>query len=338
MSKRLAFIIIILGALTSLYYLGPRTGTPLWNPEMPTVPQDPDGLESYVRDHEGQHRVKPDNEARIIWADSTRRKTRYSVVYLHGFYASQKEGDPVHRDFAKMFGCNLYLARMADHGLDTVDQLINFTADRGWQSAKEALAIGKAIGDKVIIMSTSSGGTFALILASDYPSDVSGLINLSPNIRIRHPLAFMANDPWGLNIARLVQGGKYLISPPDSITGKYWYQKFRLEAVPQLQEILEDKMIKTTFRKVTCPSLTVYYYKNEIEQDPTVKVSAMLKMNEELGTADSLKSAVAIPDAGAHVIGSSLVSKDIPGVERVVVSFAVEKLHMKEFSSDGEKR
>jgi hypothetical protein len=77
------------------------------------------------------------------------------------------------------------------------------------------------------------------------------------------------------------------------------------------------------------PSLTLYYYKDEEHQDPTVKVCAMLKMNEELGTPDPLKQAVAIPDAEAHVIGSHLVSKDIEGVEKTINEFAEKTLNMK---------
>jgi hypothetical protein len=64
------------------------------------------------------------------------------VVYLHGFSASQEEGDPVHYEFAQKFGCNLYLSRLEDHGVDTTQPLANVTADRLWNSAKEAYAIG----------------------------------------------------------------------------------------------------------------------------------------------------------------------------------------------------
>jgi hypothetical protein len=61
------------------------------------------------------------------------------VVYIHGFSASQEEGDPVHYTFAKKFGCNLFLNRLADHGVDTTEPLLNVTADKLWSSAKEAL-------------------------------------------------------------------------------------------------------------------------------------------------------------------------------------------------------
>jgi esterase/lipase len=311
------------------YFLGPAPSKPLWSTSMPVVPQDPAALEQYVAINESKHKIKPDNEARIIWFDSTKKKTEYSVVYLHGFSASQEEGDPVHIDFAKKFGCNLYLSRLADHGIDTTEQLLNFTTDRFWESSKEALAIGKAIGEKVIVMSTSTGGTTALALAGDFPDDVYALINLSPNIAINDPNAWLLNNHWGLQIARKVIGSNYIDVHFDSVRQKYWNGKYRVEAAVQLQEMIESKMNEATFRKVLCPSLTLYYYKNEKEQDPTVKVSAMLEMNKQLGTPDPFKRTVAIPEAGAHVIGSHIVSKDLESVEKAIDQFATEKLKMK---------
>ncbi|MBS1543515.1 MAG: alpha/beta hydrolase, partial [Bacteroidetes bacterium] len=309
--------------------LGPEPDRPVWNMDVPNVPQEPAALERYVASQEAKHKLKPDNEARIVWFDSTKRQTEYSVVYIHGFSASQKEGDPVHLNFARKFGCNLYLARMADHGIDTTEQLLNFTPDRWWASSKEALAIGKAIGKKVIVMSTSTGGTMALILAATYPNDVHAMINMSPNIAINDPSAWMLNDPWGLQLARLVIGGKSRAFPRDSLKDAYWNNPYRLESVVQLEELVEDKMSKSTFEKVKCPSLTLYYYKNEQEQDPTVRVNAMKEMNQQLATPDNLKVMVAIPGAGGHVLGSSIVSKDIESVSKAVDQFAVDKLGMR---------
>jgi len=72
------------------------------------------------------------------------------------------EGDPVHQNIAKQFHCNLYLARLAEHGIDTTEDLMNLTAEAYWESAKLAYAIGKQLGKKVILMGTSTGGTLAL--------------------------------------------------------------------------------------------------------------------------------------------------------------------------------
>lgn len=334
MSKKLIYISFPFLLLAGIYFLGPTPDKPKYDLAMPNVPQASIELEKYVVDQEAKHKLKPDNEARIIWADSAKKRTEYSVVYIHGFSASQKEGDPVHKNFAKKFNCNLYLARMADHGVDTTEQLLQFTPDRWWQSSKEALAIGKALGDKVIVMSTSTGGTMALMLAAEYPQDVFALINLSPNIEIFHPLAWMSNNPWGLQLARYVVGGNYSVSKNISgvdmkLQNQYWNDKYRLESVGEMQQMLEDKMKEETFKRIHQPSLSLYYYKDDAHQDSTVKVSAILKMNQQLNTPDSLKQAVSIPAAGSHVIGSYIRSKDIFSVERAAEQFAIQKLGMK---------
>jgi pimeloyl-ACP methyl ester carboxylesterase len=326
------FILFPFILLVGLYFVGPRPQHAVFDPDFPVVPEVPDELERYIADREALHKLKPDNEARIIWSDSAKKKTKYAVVYLHGFSASQKEGDPVHLRFAKEFGCNLFLSRLSDHGVDTTESLMLFTPDRVWSSAKEALAIGEKLGDKVIIMSTSTGGTLALMLAARYPDKVHALINMSPNIAINNPAAFLLNDPWGLQIARMVKHGKYRESEPDPATAPFWNEKYRLEAAVQLEELIESSMTEETFRKVNQPCLTLYYYRNEEEQDPEVKVSAILDMNESLGTPDSLKVITAVPLAGAHVLGSSLVSHDVEGVYAEIEKFAISKLAMKDSS------
>lgn len=326
MSRKLRLISFPFILLLGVYFLGPSPATPQYDTSFPEVPAEAAELEHYITAQESKHSVKPDNEARIIWFDSTRAKTEYSVIYLHGFSASQKEGDPVHINFAKQFGCNLFLARLADHGIDTTEQLLYFTPDRWWESAKEALAIGQAIGEKVIVMSTSTGGTVALMLAAEFPDRVHSLINMSPNIEINNSTAFLLNNPWGLEIARLVVGSDYQEIDYNQERQLYWNGKYRLEAITQLEELVETKMNKDTFSRVMQPTLTLYYYQDEENQDPTVKVSAMLKMHSQLGTPENMKKAVAIPGAGAHVIGSYLVSKDLGSVEHEVDLFARDQL------------
>ncbi|HSB93535.1 MAG TPA: hypothetical protein VLC28_10470, partial [Flavitalea sp.] len=71
----------------------------------------------------------------------------------------------------------------------------------------------------------------------------------------------------------------------------------------------------------TQPALLLYYYKDEVHQDSVVKVAAMKKMFEELGTPANLKKAVAVPTAGNHVMGSYVKSKDVVTVEREIVNW-----------------
>lgn len=328
-SKRLIKITFPIILLIGIYFLGPTAKTPQFDKSFPALPENAQALEAYVQQSESKHKVKPDNEARIVWADSLKKKKPYAIVYIHGFSASQKEGDPVHRQLAKTFGCNLYLARISDHGIDTTEALQLYTADRAWNSAKEALAIGNAIGEKVIVISTSTGSTLALKLAAEFPDRVHALVNLSPNIAINNPAAFLLNDPWGLQIARMVMGGRYRDTGANDDKSAYWNDKYRLESVVELQELIESTMTKETFKKIAQPSLTLYYYKNETEQDPEVMVSAMLEMHKQLATPDSLKVEKAMPNTGAHVIGGALISKDVKGVYDEIEKFMIKKLQMK---------
>lgn len=323
-------LFIITGILLIIYFLGPHPKTPQYQTQLPLIPATADSMDAYVASQEALHAIKPDNEARIVWAnDSVHQKTEYAIVYLHGFSASQEEGDPVHRHLARRFGANLYLARLSEHGIDTSDALLNMTATSLWESAKEAYAIGKQLGNKVILMGTSTGGTLALQLAATYP-DVAGLVLLSPNIAINDPNAWITNNPWGLHIARLVKGSKLNIIPNKTEEyKKYWNHEYRLEAVSELEELLETTMNKTTFEKINQPLLTLFYYKNESEQDPVVKVSAMKEMFETINTPAPLKKMIPIPNAGNHVLGSPIQSKDIVTVEKEASDFLAGVLKMK---------
>ncbi|MES2004039.1 MAG: alpha/beta hydrolase [Bacteroidota bacterium] len=321
------FLAVVL-LLLVVYLLGPHPDSPVYTNTLPEVPASDSALEQYISKQESQHKIKPDNEARIVWANESKQKTEYAIVYLHGFSASQEEGNPVHRNIAKQFGCNLYLARLSQHGIDTTDALYNMTAENLWESAKQAYAIGKQLGNKVIIMGTSTGGTLALQLAAAYP-EIAGLVLYSPNIAINDPNAWLLNNPWGLQIARLVKGSEYnIIKNKPAVYGQYWNQQYRLEATVQLEELLETTMRVPTFEKIKQPVLTLYYYKDEKNQDPVVKVSAIKDMMASLNTPDSLERMVALPNAGSHVLASPIQSKDIVSVEKETALFMKEILHM----------
>ncbi len=330
MAKKLLLAIpVVLGIG---YMIGPSPETPEYKMNMPQVPSAATALEAYIKANEVRHKLKPDNEARIIWAnDSLKNKTEYSIVYLHGFSASQAEGDPVHKNIAAAFGCNLYLSRLAEHGIDTTEPMMNLTAESNWESAKQALAITKQIGNKVIIMGCSTGGTNALQLAAAYPNDIAAVVLLSPNIAINNDKAFLLNKHWGAKMAEWVTGNDHKISDDTSaLYRQYWYWRYPFKGTAALQEILATSMVPETFAKVKQPVLMLYYYKDSTHQDDVVKVDAMLKMYDELGTPAELKRKQAMPNAENHVLGSYIKSKDIEGVQSAIALYMNEVLKMEE--------
>lgn len=312
------------------YWAGPAPKTPVYQTQLPVVPSGSADLEAHIRDRESVHRLKADNEARIVWFnDSVRKPTDYALIYLHGFSASQFEGAPVHRNIAQHIGANLYLSRLAGHGLDTSDPLADLSAEAYWQSACEALAIGRQLGKKVILMGTSTGATQAIQLAAAFPDAVAGLILYSPNIAINDPNAWLLNNPWGLQLARVVTGGHYRQGGDERAQYKqYWYGQYRLEGTVALEEMLETSMTKETFQRVKQPVLMLYYYRDEKNQDPVVKVDAMREMFSQLGTPAESKREQAMPKTGDHVIASPLKSGDVAGVEAETKKFLREVMRL----------
>jgi pimeloyl-ACP methyl ester carboxylesterase len=318
-------VVVLIG-----YLAGPSPAAPAYSKDMPLVPAATAALEQYIQSNEAQHKLKPDNQARVVWAnDSVKNKTHYAVVYLHGFSASQAEGDPVHKNIATAFGCNLYLSRLAAHGIDTTEPMANLTAEDNWVSAKQALAIGKQLGEKVILIGTSTGGTNALQLAAAYPDDVAALVLLSPNIAINNDKAYLLNNHWGVQLAKLVTGNDHKVSEDTRpIYKQYWYYRYPFNGTAALQEIIETSMVPETFAKIKQPTLLLYYYKDAVHQDSVVKVDAMLKMYDELAVPAALKRKQAMPNTGDHVLGSYIKSHDTEGVQNAIALFMKEVLKM----------
>lgn len=322
-------LLILLGVLILIYFLGPKVAVPSMDETLPSVTSNLITLEKQVDKKERLNsKIRPDNQARIIWADSIPEKTPYSIVYLHGWSASQKEGDPIHTQTAKRYGCNLYLPRLAGHGLNEEEPMLDLTADEVLDSAKEAIAIGKQLGDKVILMGTSTGGTLALHLAGG-DSDVAALLLYSPNVEIYDPKAKLLTKPWGLQLAKLVEDGDYYEFDRDiDLKNQYWTTKYRLEALTHLQAMVDYTMISETFAEVKQPVFLGYFYKNDSIQDQVVSVPAMLEMYEELGTESNQKRKIAFPNAGDHVMTSYVSSKDLESVQKETNDFIEQVLKL----------
>lgn len=320
-------LLSIFGLLALIYVLGPKVASPNLDTSLPKLSMDLEELEEMIKKRETKNaKIKKDNESRIIWYDSIPKKTEYSIVYLHGWSASQGEGDPVHLQTAKEFGCNLFLPRLAGHGLQEKEAMLNLTADDLITSAKEAIAIGKLIGNKVILMGTSTGGTLALHLASGNP-EIAALILYSPNIEIFDKSSKLLSKPWGLELAKKVKGSNYHSFVPDSeLKAQYWTTEYRLEALTHLQALMDATMTSDTFNKIEQPVFLGYFYKNDSIQDQVVSVPAMLSMFDALGTQPSQKYKEAFPEVGDHVMASYITSKDVEAVQEATNAFLNAKV------------
>lgn len=313
------------------YMLGPKESIQDLSGTYPEVPSNLNELEAYIEQGEDSVQgLKPNNEARIVWADPAKKvKTPYSILYVHGFGASQMEGDPVHRKLAQHFGANLYLARLPEHGIERPNAFEYLDAKSLVDGARRAYMISTQLGDSVIVIGTSMGGALSLILAEERP-EIHSLVLFSPCIAIYEDRLDPLFQPWMKQLMTMTMTNEdgVQVVERDAEEGKYWAKKLHINAYTSLAVLLKSKMNKETFEKIHQPLFLAYYYKNEEEQDNVVSVPAMLDMYASVSTPKKLKRKVAFPEAGDHVIASSLKTDSWEKVLEESIKFLEEVVHL----------
>ncbi|MEM8524208.1 MAG: alpha/beta hydrolase [Bacteroidota bacterium] len=320
MKKRFKFVVIPIVALTAAFFAGPRPDFEGFDNEPLSLDVELAELDSYIASQEAKVlNIKPDNESEIVWADSI-RQTEYAIVYLHGYSASKGEGEPIHRDLAKKYGCNLHLPRLFQHGLDDEDAFVELTPKGLVESAKQAIAVGKLLGEKVILMSTSTGSTLSIYLAAN-DSDVRALAMMAPNIELADPNSHLVNNPWGKELLRTIVGSDYRTWEAPEEARQYWTTKNRIEGLIALRELMDLTMTEETFKQINIPVRILAYYKNDEEQDQTVSVPMMETFMEKINTPESQKSLVKFANAGTHPLGSKYMNEHWKDVEDSIDEF-----------------
>lgn len=309
--------------LAIVYMLGPKLKDQEITIEFPEVPTRLSELQSYVDLREDTViGLKPGNEAYIVWADSmNKHKTPYSIVYIHGFGASPMEGDPVHRFLAAHFGANLFVTRLPDHGVKRENGLEYLSPQALANAAGEAYQIGKSLGDEVIVVGTSMGGALTLLLASQQP-DIKAVTVYSPAVRDYGEKLSAFFSPWMQKMMQwTMMKNKMIHQDREGEKAMYWSEDYHMNVYESLAIILYGNMNEATFKKIHQPLFLAYYYKDNGEQDDVVSVPKMLEMFDQISTPPAMKREEAFPNAGDHVIGSSITSGDWEGVLFSTIDF-----------------
>lgn len=281
-----------------------------WN----TIPTDPSQLDNFLKDRESNFDLKPGADAKILWSSKSREKTPLSMVYLHGFRASRGEGYPVHEKVAKKFGFNLFLARLEEHGLKTDQPLRHLTEEKLLDSARFALEVGRRIGEKVILMGTSTGGSLALYLAarSSLKPYIEGLVLYSPLIDFYGSREQLLTRRCFRRLLSFFPGEDHIMQKHQNTDTEnlIWYNTYALQGALALGALVDHYMKPALFKEISCPVFVGYYYKNILEQDKVVSVSAIRKMIRA-----TRAHSVNFSNAKTHVICNSFLS---PAVKEVI--------------------
>jgi pimeloyl-ACP methyl ester carboxylesterase len=249
-----------------------------------------------ARDEQLARGIKPDNEARIVFhGEPPYRRLPLAVVYLHGFTASQAEGNPAHRAIAEACGAHLYLNRLRDHGSDAPEAMAGATPERWLEDAGRALEIGLRLGERVLLVGTSMGASLALDLASSRPEAVAGMVAWSPGIRV--------HDPEQLRAAVVMKGA---VEPPgerSAFQRRYWSAIVHTDAYRAIARLFIERMRPERLNAIVCPVFFGLWDGGDGDHDTLASVTAMREAFACLGTTPSARRLVAYYHA-AHVLAS----------------------------------
>ena len=263
-------------------------------------------LDAYLAKSEQQFsNITPGAQKRILWAGAAGAKTPLALIYVHGFSATSEEIRPVPDDVARALGANIFFTRLTGHGRDGA-ALAAATASDWIQDMAEAMAIGRRIGDRVVVIGTSTGGTLAAIAATDpnLSQGMAGVVLISPNFALK-PLAGKILDLpaarfWGPVLA----GATRSFQPQNDRHRQFWTISYPTVALFPMAALMREARAQD-YSQTNLPLLLLYS-----PQDQVVDPATTLKT---LGPWAGPKQIVprimtAQDDPFSHVIAGDILS------------------------------
>jgi alpha-beta hydrolase superfamily lysophospholipase len=251
------FILAVVVIIACLAFTFPRDGV---DREISFDPASlPDDLDGYLAAAEAQVADLTEGSAkRIVWAGTPGAKTPLAIVYVHGFSATAEEVRPVPDNVAKATGANLYFMRLAGHGRS--GEAMATAAAGDWvEDMAEAMAIGRRLGDKVVLMSTSTGAPLAAIAAVDpaLSDGLGGVVMISPNFGLKSAAGAILDMPLARWWGPMVAGATRSFEPENAGHAAHWTTSYPTTALfPMAALVREGRSLDFATAKV--PLLLMY--------------------------------------------------------------------------------
>lgn len=298
---------VVLGGLAALavlfaliWILAPREPGRFVPPPADEMPED---LDAWLYQQEGG--VRPEVSRRIVWAGRPGVRTPVALVYIHGFSATSQEIRPVPDLVAAWYGANLYFARLSGHGLDAASMDLARVDD--WAGdLSEAVAIGRRLGERVVIIGTSTGGTLAAMAARspELGPQIDGVVLVSPNFALRNRWLFLARQPLARQWLPLIAGRERCFTPQNDRHREFWTSCYPTTAVAPMAALLAEAG-RGDYAAATQPVLALWS-----DDDRIVDPAATRHVLEGWGGAVTEIPVRTGPDddPDAHVIAGDILS------------------------------
>ncbi|MEM1317397.1 MAG: alpha/beta fold hydrolase, partial [Pseudomonadota bacterium] len=233
------------------------------------ISSDPEG---YITQAEARFDdIKPGAEKRIIWdSDIAKAQTDIAVVNIHGFSASSEEIRPVPDQVAERLEANLFFTRLAGHGRSN-DAMAEGSFNAWLNDTVEAIEVGKTIGQKVILITTSTGGTLATVAATrpDLMENVAGIVMVAPNFAVQAAGAEILTMPWARQLLPIAFGPERSWEPKNEEQEKWWNTTYPTVALLPMQASVE-RAAAVQYEDIKVPALFMFH-----DDDGVVKASVI---------------------------------------------------------------
>lgn len=317
---------IIIGALGIGFLTGPRVST-----EMPVERievAENGALDSLLAASEAaaEPPVWPGAEKEIVWArsvsdeDASVGRTPLSIVYVHGFSATKQEIRPVPDMVARELGANLFFTRLTGHGQGAASAMGRATLADWARDAAQAVGIGEAIGERVVLMGTSTGGTLVTWLATqpELAEHVAAIVLISPNFGPRDRRSEMMLWPWGAQILRAVQGDEVSWAPQNEGHATWWTTVYPSDALLPMMAAVEAAR-ESPVERIDVPVFMAFSDTDQVVSPEQTRRFLARLSGELLVDTMMVRSA---GDRHNHVIAGDILSPDrTEDVARRIVHF-----------------
>ncbi|WP_328985617.1 alpha/beta hydrolase [Thiorhodovibrio winogradskyi] len=334
--RRLFILFVVVMATASwVFFTGPRVMVS-WHADDPAVnPASPANskLESSIpeasrldawltRSEAAIADLIPGTEKTIRWASAPGARTDIALVYLHGFSSSRQESRPLMEEVAAALNANLYFARLSGHGRGG-DALAAATVADWQRDAWEALAIGRQLGGRVVLVGASNGGALATWLASQSAAaDLAALVLLSPNYGPRDPMSEILLWPWAHVLVRWVVGPDYEWKPRNPEHARYWTWRYPSKALLVMMGVVKLARMSPVER-IKAPVLVLY-----AREDRVVNANGIERFFPRFGAVDKVLIPVEnTSDPQHHALsGDILAPEDTARVRAMMLDFLCPRL------------
>ena len=159
----------------------------------PNVSDIPENIDDYLEQKESEvSDIYPYAEKTVFWNNSNKNKTKYSIVFIHGFTTTGYQSKEFLNKLSSEIDANLFITRLSGHGVP-YEGTNQMQIDKIMYDVAEAIIIGERIGENVILIGHSLGGALSMLAADDelLSKKIDTLVLFAPGNSGISPFAFM---------------------------------------------------------------------------------------------------------------------------------------------------